>query len=551
MLFRQVTCIALAILFPAVVCAAPPTTAVKFFIERPIDDIVGTPVTVTVHAHTSNNKIDTTFEQDVTLVTSGGATGGGLVNIVHGVGSRDISDALAETVTLSLLDTEATGLDVSDTAQLTFSSTTGGGAPRWSQQRFLFRDDDGTEVTATGYGGENIGVDTGIGKALFGSALRLRFAVKLSVASGVLVPRLEFKEGVDCTMGTWMTVTPTSTPLKLYPALHFTDGEPTTQQIVSGTHFVAGKIFATTNPGPVQVIEKAEQTEYEWLLSVAELAPFSTTYSLRMTNGDAAFDNYVQCPTLTTEPTNATGFGDVRLLPTTVTFSGRAFPEATILVVDKDIHAEKVVSQKVVTNERGMFELSFVDIAQSLHSFGLLIKDREGRITQTKFFAIDILANELVVKNVFMSPTLGLAERTVTRGRNVRLTGYASPESVVRVEVDGRTTFNVTTATSGMYTFALSTGDLAFGAHQVRVQQIDPITGEESDLSSVQVFTVVRLVAPRFDLNGDGKIDLKDWSIFASHWVSKNTIQRKVVDLNGDGKTDLADFSMFIRVLRK
>lgn len=95
-------------------------TATKFVILDPQDSPVGTPVVVTVQAQTSAGAVDTTFQQDVTLVVSGSATGGGLINIVNGVGTAAINDNVAETVTLSLQDSQATGLDVTSTQDLVF-----------------------------------------------------------------------------------------------------------------------------------------------------------------------------------------------------------------------------------------------------------------------------------------------------------------------------------------------------------------------------------------------------------------------------------------------
>ena len=57
----------------------------------------------------------------VTLGVSGSALGGGLVSIFNGVGTRFINDTVAETVTLSLTDTQGTGLDVSSTQGVVFS----------------------------------------------------------------------------------------------------------------------------------------------------------------------------------------------------------------------------------------------------------------------------------------------------------------------------------------------------------------------------------------------------------------------------------------------
>jgi len=98
--------------------------ATKFIIENPTDSTVGTPTTVTVKALKADDTVDTAYQTDVTLVTDGSATGGGLVGITNGVGTRDVNDLVAETVNLSLNDSEGTGLYVTSTQDVIFSNPT-------------------------------------------------------------------------------------------------------------------------------------------------------------------------------------------------------------------------------------------------------------------------------------------------------------------------------------------------------------------------------------------------------------------------------------------
>ncbi|HET6224736.1 MAG TPA: hypothetical protein VFF27_00560 [Bacteroidia bacterium] len=95
--------------------------ATKFTILNPTDSTVGSQVTVTVQAENAFGLIDTNYQNDITLVTSGSATGGGLVNIVNGIGTRQITDGIAETVNLTLSDTQSTGLNISSTQNVVFS----------------------------------------------------------------------------------------------------------------------------------------------------------------------------------------------------------------------------------------------------------------------------------------------------------------------------------------------------------------------------------------------------------------------------------------------
>ena len=99
----------------------------SFVILDPVDGTVGTPITVTVEVHDQYDDLVDTYQNNVTLVASGSATGDGLVNIVNGTGSLDISDTVAEIVTLSLNDTEETGLNVSSTQQVKFAARDNGG----------------------------------------------------------------------------------------------------------------------------------------------------------------------------------------------------------------------------------------------------------------------------------------------------------------------------------------------------------------------------------------------------------------------------------------
>ncbi len=95
--------------------------ATQFVILPPGNGTVDAPVSVTVQAQKSDGSVDTNYQNDVTLVTSGSATGGGLINIVNGVGTASISDHVAQTVTLSLTDSQSTGLTVTSTQQIIFS----------------------------------------------------------------------------------------------------------------------------------------------------------------------------------------------------------------------------------------------------------------------------------------------------------------------------------------------------------------------------------------------------------------------------------------------
>lgn len=536
-------------LFPAAALGVPPTGAVKFIILQPSNSTVGTPVTVTIEARKQNNQVDTSYQNDVTLVTSGSATGGGLVDIVNGVGTLAINDLAAETVTLSLSDTQSTGLDVSSTIQITFSAAA---AAVWNQIDFWFRDDDGGEATATGWGRTDATKNSPLRLESIGdfqATLRLRISLKAESANGTIIPLLQVKKdgSGDCLGSGWSSIG--GTPVIRYVLRDSPEAQnraSTTQQIIGGPSFVSGLFLDTENPAPSRTLLKNEKTEYEW--SLQDIAGWTRgeTYSFRVTNNGTPLDTYTTCPAVIFIPVGAGA-----VAPTAVSFSGRAFPAAKILIVDKDTRKETPLRQDIVTSEDGKFRIDFVGVLQSMHSFGLVVKDKENRATQSKFFNIDTLLNSLTVKDILVPPTLDFVNSRVSRGGNLVIRGTASPEHSVQIEIDSKIKKEVRVEKGGSYKLTLPTGDLDFGPHKVRVKQADPLEKKESDFSIARTFTVSRLPQVRADLSGDGKIDIKDWSMFLSQWSSKDTEKKKIIDFNGDGKVDISDFSIFVRNIRK
>ncbi|KKU39266.1 MAG: Cell surface receptor IPT/TIG domain protein, partial [Candidatus Azambacteria bacterium GW2011_GWB2_46_37] len=237
--------------------------------------------------------------------------------------------------------------------------------------------------------------------------------------------------------------------------------------------------------------------------------------------------------------------------PTTIIFSGKAFPGGKMFMVDKDIRYEKTVSQDTITNDDGTFYTSFIGILQGPHSFSLIIKDKEGRGSQTKFFNINTLVQDFVVKDLIIAPTVALVAYSVTRGTATVVKGYTTPQSGVVAEIDGIIKKEAQAGQDGAYKLTIDTGPLEFGSHQMRLKQTLVGGKGESDYSPLKNFIVSRVLLPKADFNDDGAVDIRDWSIFLFHWGSKDMEKRMKIDLNNDGKIDISDFSIFVRNIRK
>ncbi|MBI1999404.1 MAG: hypothetical protein HYS74_01975 [Parcubacteria group bacterium] len=540
--------------------AAPPSGAVKFFIVDPQDSTAGVPVTVTVQARKSNNQVDTAYQSDVTLIASGSATGGSLVAIVNGTGTREINDSVAETVTLSLSDTEGTGLDVSSTQSVVFGPAS---AARFTQEGFWFRDDDGGETAASGLGDPDLLPNESSGRritrpgenprdALHPPRFRLRFAVRVSQAPGLLTPLLEWREASFaeyeasdyCASSGWSAVGGSGRFI-MRSSPHFADGASTTQQISGGASYTSGLILESTNPASQLVLAQNARTEYEWSLEDTEMYADDKAFAFRVTNNGASFTTYTGCAAIVFP--NALAY---QVPPTSVTFSGNAYPGAKITVIEKYARAERPIRKEPVTAGNGAFDISFRGIFQSNYSYGVLVADKEGRTTQAKFFNIDTVSNSFSQKDIFVPPTVDLYRRAVRRGDFIKALGFASPGNKVMVQIENDIRYETYADDEGRYSFLINTARLPFGAYSIRAKQQSKENGVTSDWSPTRSFSVVAVAVPEADFNGDGIINITDWSVFLSRWRADGA-ERETVDVNRDGKVDISDFGVFLQAFQK
>ena len=93
----------------------------KFVILNPTGTTVGQNASITIEVQDASNNLVATYQNDVTLdLRSATATGGGVVDIVNGTATVAITDTKVGTVSLSLSDSQSTGLDVSSSQNVNF-----------------------------------------------------------------------------------------------------------------------------------------------------------------------------------------------------------------------------------------------------------------------------------------------------------------------------------------------------------------------------------------------------------------------------------------------
>lgn len=422
-------------------------------------------------------------------------------------------------------------------------------APNWQQKEFWFRDDDGTQSTATGYGTSNAAVNQALINVLRGSRFRLRFGLNLKTLGGNITPRIEYRIGTTCDGTGWSAISSASSPFSLFDSSNFIDGVATTQQISSGV-FVAGQILDSSNPASQKSFSQNNVTEYEWSIQMANDIAYGVSYVFRIADAGGLSVTPVVCPMLLVEPVPLV---INKSLITSIKFFGRAYPQAKITLLEKLFDDEvEVIKREDMASDQSFFDISFSEKISGNRTYGILIEDKDTNRTPAKFYNYDIGLGANIYTEIFAAPTITLDRIKVIPNSIITLSGYATPKNELEFLLDGKSRrANFLAGDDGVYSAKINVNSVDMGSHTILARQLDNRFGKVSDWSVQQTFSVVKSAAFLSDFNDDGIINISDWSIFLSIWGKGSVADKQKIDLNNDGKTDISDFSLFIINFKK
>ena len=209
--------------------------------------------------------------------------------------SADVTDA--QTLQLRVIKDNSVALDVyTATPTVTVSEPA---IPVYDQDSYRFRNDDGTEATATWKAAVNT-VITQHATVPF----RLRVLIQCTVAGEAgFTPVMQYRIDTGAGYGAWGAVPTTATEAAhISTSVNVTNGADTTKQLGAGS-------FTTNNngirndpvePGNTLTTVVNEEWEAEWVMALGG-SPISNgdTIQFRMTNSGVALDTYTNTPELT------------------------------------------------------------------------------------------------------------------------------------------------------------------------------------------------------------------------------------------------------------
>jgi len=199
----------------------------------------------------------------------------------------------------------------------------------------------------------------------------------------------------------------------------------------------------------------------------------------------------------------------------------------------------------------GIFSVSIPALPQGTYSFTIVEEDAAGDAIASYTTTLTVvLGTTNSVTNILLPPGLSLATSTVSPGSDVIIAGSAPPLSLVTLAVISQTNAQnpVTTTTlangAGAWSVDLATKGFAVDTYLVKARAELAGFGS-SNYSNPAYLGVGKNPSSKGligDVNGDGKVNLVDFSILLFHW---NT-DFAGTDFNGDGTVNLTDFSILL-----
>ena len=236
------------------------------------------------------------------------------------------------------------------------------------------------------------------------------------------------------------------------------------------------------------------------------------------------------------------GSGVIYTPPATgVTLQGKAYPNAPLTVL-KDGQVAAITK----ADSFGDFKIQLTTITAGAYTFGIWAEDKDGVKSVTFSFTVTVIAGTVTtISGIFIPPTINLSQQNVSRGEILDIYGQTAPQSNVDVHIYSDEIVKKAEADkNGSWNYSLNTTDLNEGAHTTKAKSDS--NGLISTFSQTLSFYIGRgipgAICQWANLNGDGRVNLVDFSILLYWWGRANDC----ADQNKNGVVDLADFSVMM-----
>ncbi len=235
-------------------------------------------------------------------------------------------------------------------------------------------------------------------------------------------------------------------------------------------------------------------------------------------------------------------------IPTTVIFSGTAYPYAQIHIL-----RDGMPVLTVNADSNGIFSATLSGLPAGSFSFALFATDQSGTASSMLTFPLILSSGARVtIQNLFFPPTINVNPQNVQQGESVHIFGHSVQNSAVTLHLTypgGSMNTTAGTNSAGEYSFLINTRTGTLGTYSATTEAVRNIPNNPK---SQTVFFTVGPSLPQnlicntvlADINCDGKVNISDFSILL-FWYGKTNPPAKV-DLNHDGVVTIPDFSILL-----
>jgi len=242
------------------------------------------------------------------------------------------------------------------------------------------------------------------------------------------------------------------------------------------------------------------------------------------------------------------GGGGGEDIPSTVNFSGMAYPLSKITIL-----TDGVISTVVTADKSARFSASITGLSTGVYNFSIFGVDSNKVKSLTFSFPVFVKKGTTInISGIFLSPTISIDKTEVKKGDPITVFGQTVPDMQVDIVFNSEKEIikKVKTDLFGLYSYIMNTSPLEYGEHKVKSKVL--VDEEVNAVSASLPFTVSDINKPvtkicstlRGDVNCDWRVNLTDFSIVA-YWYKKSGFP-PIVDINSDGKVSLIDFSIMV-----
>ena len=232
--------------------------------------------------------------------------------------------------------------------------------------------------------------------------------------------------------------------------------------------------------------------------------------------------------------------------PTEVIIKGKAYPGSSVSILD-DGTTIGVVQADTSAN----FYFSTTNISPGVATFGFWAQDSQGLKSIALTTTVTITANAATtISGEFLPPTIAIDKRQIAKGNILTISGQSVPSATVETYIHSGNQIMLATSTDASGNWKILFDTKPLDNNQLHTVDADFVTTDNgavarSEISQSLSFFVGSGSAGKSylaDLNGDGKVNLADFSILLYYWGTSTPL----ADLNGDGKVDLQDLSILL-----